>query len=114
MTLCRRIIRQFIPGGLLAALAFSAAADSGARHLRLADRLDRPADGYCVDILGVGDYLRMDLPLFAHNCKPVLTTDSAVIYEPDGRIRFPAVNRCITVAGVNSRALPRAFRRLRN
>ncbi len=85
-----------------------AAADTGARHLRLVDRLDRPADGYCIDILGVGDYLRTDLPLFAHNCKPLLTTDSAVIFEADGRIRFPAVNRCITVAGVNSLALPGA------
>ncbi len=94
---------------LLALLLTGAvAADDGARHLRLLDRLDRPDDGYCVDILGVGDYLRVDLPLFAHNCKPVLTADSAVIFGADGRLFFPAVNRCITVAGVNSRALPGA------
>ena len=76
-----------------------------ATHLRLLDPLDRPVDGYCVDVPGTGHNLRLDLPLFAHNCKPVLTSDSAVIFASDGRIRFPAVDRCITVAGVNSRAL---------
>ena len=40
-------------------------------HVRLIDRLDRPDDGYCLDILGTGDTLRLDLPLFSHNCKPV-------------------------------------------
>ena len=74
-------------------------------HLRLIDRLDRPEDGYCLDILGVGANLRVDLPIFAHNCKPVLTSDSAVQMLPTGQIVFPAVARCITVAGVNSRAL---------
>ena len=77
-------------------------------HLRLVAALDRPTDGYCLDILGVGEWLRVDLPLFAHNCKPALTTDSAVIMRANGQIRFPAVDRCITVAGVNSRALPGA------
>ena len=77
-------------------------------HLRLVDRLDRPSDGYCVDILGTPRRLRLDVPLFAHNCKPRLTVDSAVTFTPDGRIRFPAVKRCVTVAGVNSRALPGA------
>ncbi len=85
-----------------------AAAATGPVHLRLVDRLDRPEDGYCVDILGTGDYLRVDLPLFAHNCKRGLTTDSAVVFGSDGSIRFPAVERCITVAGVNSLALERS------
>ena len=76
-----------------------------ATHLRLLDPLDRPVDGYCVDVPGTGQHLRLDLPLFAHNCKPVLTSDSAVMFTSDGLIRFPAVDRCITVAGVNSRAL---------
>ncbi len=84
------------------------AADEPLYHLRLIDNLDRPADGYCVDILGVRDWLRVDLPLFAHNCKPALTVDSAVIMRASGQIEFPAVGRCITVAGVNSRALPGA------
>ncbi len=77
-------------------------------HLRLLDRLDRPEDGYCVDILGTPGNLRVGVPLFAHNCKPSLTIDSAVVFTSDGRIKFPAVDRCLTVAGVNSAALPGA------
>ena len=77
-------------------------------HLRLVDRLDRPQDGYCLDILGTGSALRVDLPLFAHNCKPALTADSAVQLEARGTIRFPAVDRCVTAAGVNGAALPGA------
>lgn len=77
-------------------------------HLRLLDRLDRPDDGYCVDVLGTPRNMRVDVPLFAHNCKPSLTDDSAVVFTSDGFIRFPAVDRCITVAGVNSVALPGA------
>ena len=87
--------------------AWSAAPDTPA-HLRLLDRLDRPADGYCVDIPGTPGNLRLDVPLFAHNCKPALTSDSAVVVTPEGRIRFPAVDRCLTVAGVNSAAVPGA------
>ncbi len=77
-------------------------------HLRLLDRLDRPEDGYCVDIPGTQRNMFIDVPLFAHNCKPSLTSDSAVAFTSDGFIRFPAVDRCITVAGVNSVALPGA------
>ena len=77
-------------------------------HLRLLDHLDRPEDGYCVDILGTPGNLRIDVPLFAHNCKPTLTSDSSVIFTSDGLIKFPAVNRCITVFGVNSKTLPGA------
>ena len=87
--------------------AFSAPYDSKV-HLRLVDRLDRKDDGYCVDILGTPGYLRIDVPLFAHNCKPTLTEDSTVIFTSDGFIKFPAVNLCLTVAGVNSGALPGA------
>ena len=61
-----------------------------------------------MDILGTPGYLRPDLPLFAHNCKPALTSDSAVVFTKEGQIQFPAVNLCITVAGVNSGALPGA------
>ncbi|MEO1200758.1 MAG: hypothetical protein AAFX39_16310 [Pseudomonadota bacterium] len=77
-------------------------------HLRLVDRLDRPVDGYCLDILGVGETLRVDVPIFAHNCKPGLTPDSAVMMTSEGMIRFPAVDLCVTAAGVNGRALPGA------
>lgn len=93
---------------LLGTNVASSAPPNTSAHLRLLDRLDRPKDGYCVDILGTGQTLRVDLPLFAHNCKPELTNDSAVVFTSDGLIRFPAVDRCITVAGVNSAALPGA------
>lgn len=95
---------------IVTALTVAAAAQTsdGPVHLRLVDRLDRPRDGYCIDILGTPGNLRPDLPLFAHNCKPGLTVDSAVVFGRDGRIRFPAVDRCVTVAGINSGALPGA------
>ena len=82
-------------------------------HLRLLDRLDRPEDGYCIDILGAPGNLRVELPLFAHNCKTTLTADSSVIFTSDGLIKFPAVDLCVTVAGVNSNALPGASTLLR-
>jgi len=81
---------------------------SEATHLRLIDRLDRPDDGYCIDVHGTPGNLRTDLPLFAHNCKPRLTADSAVVFNSDGSIEFIDLNMCVTVAGVNSRALPGA------
>ena len=77
-----------------------------AGHFRLIDRLDRPDDGYCLDVLGVGELMRLEVPIFAHNCKPGLTPDSAVDLTEEGRIRFTALNLCITAAGVNGRALP--------
>ena len=78
----------------------------GAGHLRLVDNLDRPQDGYCLDIIGSGQHLRFDLPLIAHNCKEGLYADEAVVMEPNGFIRFPAFEKCATVVGLNSRALP--------
>ncbi len=80
----------------------------GAGHLRLGDNLDRPKDGYCLDIIGSGKHLRFDLPLIAHNCKPGLYADEAVKMEPNGFILFPAFDKCATVVGLNSRALPGA------
>ena len=77
-------------------------------HLRLQDDLDRPQDGYCLDIAGSGRYVRFDLPMTAHNCKPGLYPDEAVVLEANGYIRFPAYGKCATVAGINSRALPGA------
>lgn len=75
-------------------------------HVRLKDRLDRPVDGYCFDILGTGRQLRLDLPLFAHNCKDGATPDSAVIYTSLGQLVFPAVKVCVTAFGVNDTVLP--------
>ncbi|MEM8794871.1 MAG: hypothetical protein AAGE61_04825 [Pseudomonadota bacterium] len=83
-------------------------ADTKPAHLRLIDRLDRPIDGYCIDILGTPGNLRLDVPIFAHNCKGTLTEDSAIIVDDQGRIEFFQVGLCITAAGVNGRALPGA------
>lgn len=77
-------------------------------HLKLIAPLDRPEDGYCLDIVGSGPYIRFDLPMTAHNCKPGLYADEAVVLEQNGYIRFPAFNKCATAAGLNGRALPGA------
>lgn len=77
-------------------------------HLKLKSRLDRPQDGYCLDIVGSGQYIRFDLPMTAHNCKPGLYQDEAVVIDAESRIRFPAYGACATVAGLNGRALPGA------
>lgn len=78
----------------------------GTGHLKLKNSLDRPEDGYCLDVVGSGQYIRFDMPLNAHNCKPGLYADEAVIMESNGTIRFPAYNKCATVSGLNGRALP--------
>ncbi len=75
-------------------------------HIRLVDRLDRSHDGYCFDILGTPASMRVDLPLFAHNCKRGPTPDSTVVYTTDGELVFPAASVCVTGFGVNGRALP--------
>lgn len=95
-----------IAGASLAAPAEPAKGASPG-HLRLINDLDRPQDGYCIDILGSGNYIRFDLPMTAHNCKPGLYADEAVVIDGQ-RIRFPAYGACATVAGLNSRALPGA------
>ena len=78
----------------------------GANVLRLMDRLDRPQDGYCVDVLGVGLEARTDLPLFVHNCSSERYPDEAVRFEDAGLIRFPAYDLCVTAMGVNGLSLP--------
>lgn len=74
--------------------------------MRLQDRLDRPDDGYCFDILGTGNNLRVDLPLFVHNCKSFATPDSAVVYTGKSQLVFPVPNVCVTAFGVNNTVLP--------
>lgn len=91
--------------GIAQAAPESAVQDVRPGHLRLMDNLDRPQDGYCLDILGSGQYIRFDMPMSAHNCKPGLYMDEAVVLEKNGRIRFPAYDACATVAGINKSAL---------
>lgn len=94
--------------GLFSSAAVHAQGEGAPGHLKLIDSLDRPQDGYCLDIVGSGRYIRFDLPLTAHNCKPGLYADEAVRLQSDGRIHFPAYDKCATAAGLNGRALPGA------
>ena len=77
-------------------------------HVRLKDRLDRPSDGYCLDIVGTASNMMLDLPLFAHNCKSGPTPDSAVTYTERGQLLFPGAQVCTTAFGVNNTVLPGA------
>ncbi len=93
----------------LVALANGAQAQQWAKDskvLRLLDRLDRPQDGYCVDVVGVGLASRTDLPLIAHNCSSQRSPDEAVRIDNSGLIRFPAFKLCVTAMGINGLALP--------
>ena len=79
------------------------------KHMRLKNDLDRPQDGWCLDVVGSGSHIRFDMPLIAHNCKPGLFADEAVEFTADGQIRFPAYpGYCVTVMGLNQHALPGA------
>lgn len=75
-------------------------------HVRLKDRLDRPKDGYCLDILGTGSNLLLAVPLFAHNCKDGATPDSTITYTDKGQLVFPDAEVCVTAFGVNNTVLP--------
>ena len=99
------LLRIIAPVALIAAITTNEVADDLV-HVRLKDRLDRPVDGYCLDILGTGQNLRLDVPLFVHNCKGGLTPDSAVVYTQKGQLVFPAANVCVTAFGVNNTVLP--------
>ncbi len=73
--------------------------------IKLIDKLDRPSDGYCLDVLGSGNYIRGDMPLNGHNCKPGLYADEAFVFRDDGTIYFPVYDLCVTIAGVNEYVL---------
>lgn len=95
-------------GASAAPAATAVSGDAVPGHFKLRDSLDRPQDGYCLDIVGSGRHIRFDLPMTAHNCKPGLYPDEAVVVEGKTRIRFPVYGVCATVAGLNGRALPGA------
>ncbi len=104
-----KLTRLIAIGLALVLLASGAQAQQWARDakvLRLLDRLDRPQDGYCVDVIGVGLGARTDLPLFAHNCSSERHPDEAVRFDDTGLIRFPAFMLCVTALGVNGLSLP--------
>ena len=94
--------------GLALAMTTSASLAVAAEsiHVGLKDRLDLPEEGYCLDILGWGETIRADLPLFVVNCKDEATPDSSVVYTDQGQLLFPAVEVCVTAFGVNQTVLP--------
>jgi hypothetical protein len=89
----------------LLGLAQTGYAQSKPTYLMLADRLDRPRDGYCVDVLGAGDVFRTDLPLNTHNCKEGIVPDGVIALRADGTLHMPAFDLCITAHGVNRTSL---------
>jgi len=76
------------------------------QYLQLKDKLDRPLDGYCLDVVGSGQYIRTDMPLTAHNCKgPQVYADEVVQHRSDKTLYFPKYDSCVTVMGINDKAL---------
>lgn len=92
--------------GLLGGPVF--AWEEGAGYLKLEDGLDRPSDGYCLDVAGSGGWVDFTVPLNAHNCKgPYFYPDQAVRFDQSpGPIRFPAYGGCVTALGRDGRSLP--------
>lgn len=75
-------------------------------QLQLIDKLDRPEDGYCLDIVGSGPYIRPDVPLTGHNCKAPIFHDEHVALGSDGELFLPGVGGCVTAMALNGNALP--------
>lgn len=76
-------------------------------YLQLQNKLDRPDDGYCIDVVGSGQHIRLDMPLTAHNCKgPQTFLDEVVQITDENTVYFPAYQGCVTVMGNNTTALP--------
>ena len=90
------------------ALCSAGFAQSGPQ-LRTQSDLGFPNEGYCVDVLGVGNTARADLPLVAHNCLPRRSaSDRFVEMRSDGRLFMPAFDSCVTAFAVGAGILPGA------
>ena len=111
----RKILSMFLAAWLLMAVGSANGQPSTPTYLQLIDRLDRANDGYCLDVLGSGSNIQINMPLTAHNCKgPEPYADEWVQYRADGTLYFPAYDRCVTVMGVNEIALPGTALMLKN
>ena len=111
MTVVSRAAALLILSALFVALAggkpsMTQTAQATARYLKLADHLDRPVDGYCLDVPGAGGRFRLDKPLTVHNCKSGRAPDGVVVHRDDGTLWFPAFDLCVTAMGTNRGALP--------
>ncbi|TQV81832.1 ricin-type beta-trefoil lectin domain protein [Denitrobaculum tricleocarpae] len=85
---------------LFLAASLPALADQTSPQMRLLDDLDFPGEGYCIDVPGVGQTARTDLPLVMHNCLPERRSVDRIAEERDGRIYMPAYDACVTALGV--------------
>lgn len=100
------MLRILLTGLAIVASAQALSQPLSAQYLQLKDKLDRPTDGYCLDVVGSGKYIRTDMPLTAHNCKgPQIYADEVVQYRSDNSLYFPKYNACVTVMGLNDKAL---------
>ena len=80
-------------------------ADNKPYQIKLVNNLDWLQDGYYIDILGSGNYLKSDMPVIGHNCKQGLYADEAFILKKDETIYAPTVDKYLTIAGVNNYVL---------
>ncbi len=92
-------LRALAIGAILAIFSCAAASASGSQ-MRLLDDLDYPGEGYCIDVPGVGQTARTDLPLVLHNCLPARNSADRLAEERDGRIYMPTYDACVTAFGV--------------
>ena len=100
------MFRMLLTGLAIMASAQGLSQPLSQQYLQLKDKLDRPYDGYCLDVVGSGNYIQMDMPLTAHNCKgPQVYADEVVQYRSDKSLYFPKYNACVTVMGLNDKAL---------
>ena len=112
----RDIMKQSVITALIAVLMTSSAyaqydtaketASGTVGNIKLKSNLDRPSDGFCIDVIGFSPYERLDLPLIAHNCKSGLYNDQAMSVLNNGQIYLPAYDKCVTAIAPHTRALP--------
>lgn len=96
---------------IVLALLFTASTSAAQQvpQLRTQSDLGFPDEGYCVDVLGIGDTARADLPLIAHNCLPAANTSDRFVEErSDGSLYMPAFDSCVTALAVGEGLLPGA------
>lgn len=91
---------------LMAMLIVSIQQVSAAQYLKLSNNLDRPKDGYCLDVQGVVGHFRADKPIVAHNCKRGVAADGLVRFANEEFILFPAFGWCLTAMGTANTVLP--------
>ncbi|MEM7528587.1 MAG: hypothetical protein AAF416_13030 [Pseudomonadota bacterium] len=96
------LLRTFLLAAVVVFTGVVSARGEGVPQLRLADDLGFPDEGYCIDVIGVGQSARADLPLIVHNCLPERGSVDRMAVLRDGRIEMPAFDACVTAFGVRT------------